>query len=171
MLRKCTGRQFPTPNQKAARDSAEPGEGWSDFSGLSYPPARMWYSYLTAVFVPQPQAIYCKDVLDIEQFSTVKGVELEPTDQDFYQKFATGSVPIPWQNEVGLAQLVGWAPGGGAGGSSHNWLSCGRWWRLSASRSLMSSGWTARFPQTWIGRASRLHPPRRDCCRDSSVAR
>lgn len=48
----------------------------------------------------QPQAIYCKDVLDIEQFSTVKGVELEPTDQDFYQKFATGSVPIPWQNEV-----------------------------------------------------------------------
>lgn len=49
----------------------------------------------------QPQAIYCKDVLDIEQFSTVKGVELEPTDNDFYQKFATGSVPIPWQNEVG----------------------------------------------------------------------
>lgn len=48
----------------------------------------------------QPQAIYCKDVLDIEQFSTVKGVELEPTDQDFYQKFATGSVPIPWQNEM-----------------------------------------------------------------------
>nr|XP_025045474.1 G protein-coupled receptor kinase 6 [Pelodiscus sinensis] len=48
----------------------------------------------------QPQAIYCKDVLDIEQFSTVKGVELEPTDNDFYQKFATGSVPIPWQNEM-----------------------------------------------------------------------
>ncbi|KAB0397657.1 hypothetical protein E2I00_008621 [Balaenoptera physalus] len=47
-----------------------------------------------------PQAIYCKDVLDIEQFSTVKGVELEATDQDFYQKFATGSVSIPWQNEM-----------------------------------------------------------------------
>lgn len=56
---------------------------------------------------PQPQAIYCKDVLDIEQFSTVKGVELEPTDQDFYQKFATGSVSIPWQNEVGGACLAG----------------------------------------------------------------
>lgn len=27
-------------------------------------------------------------------------MELEPTDQDFYQKFATGSVPIPWQNEM-----------------------------------------------------------------------
>lgn len=32
----------------------------------------------------------------------MKGVELEPTDNDFYEKFATGSVPIPWQNEVGL---------------------------------------------------------------------
>uniref|UniRef100_G1RQQ7 G protein-coupled receptor kinase n=1 Tax=Nomascus leucogenys TaxID=61853 RepID=G1RQQ7_NOMLE len=54
----------------------------------------------TAFACACPQAIYCKDVLDIEQFSTVKGVELEPTDQDFYQKFATGSVPIPWQNEM-----------------------------------------------------------------------
>lgn len=64
---------------------------------------------------PQPQAIYCKDVLDIEQFSTVKGVELEPADQDFYQKFATGSVSIPWQNEVGPAQL------GAGGGESRSW--------------------------------------------------
>uniref|UniRef100_UPI00398F0F12 G protein-coupled receptor kinase 6-like isoform X3 n=1 Tax=Pristiophorus japonicus TaxID=55135 RepID=UPI00398F0F12 len=47
-----------------------------------------------------PQAIYCKDVLDIEQFSTVKGVELEPADNDFYARFSTGSVSIPWQNEM-----------------------------------------------------------------------
>lgn len=46
-------------------------------------------------------------MLDIEQFSTVKGVDLEPTDQDFYQKFATGSVSIPWQNEVGLILGMG----------------------------------------------------------------
>lgn len=52
------------------------------------------------VFVLQPQAIYCKDVLDIEQFSTVKGVELEPKDESFYSKVSTGSVSIPWQNEV-----------------------------------------------------------------------
>ncbi|XP_038651142.1 G protein-coupled receptor kinase 6 isoform X2 [Scyliorhinus canicula] len=51
-------------------------------------------------FVPDPQAIYCKDVLDIEQFSTVKGVELEPADNGFYARFATGSVCIPWQNEM-----------------------------------------------------------------------
>ncbi|XP_014813890.1 PREDICTED: G protein-coupled receptor kinase 5-like [Calidris pugnax] len=51
-------------------------------------------------FVPDPRAVYCKDVLDIEQFSTVKGVNLDQTDNDFYAKFATGSVPIPWQNEM-----------------------------------------------------------------------
>lgn len=57
----------------------------------------------TVVFTSlQPQAIYCKDVLDIEQFSTVKGVELEPKDDSFYSKVSTGCVPIPWQNEVRL---------------------------------------------------------------------
>ena len=50
--------------------------------------------------VLQPQAIYCKDVLDIEQFSTVKGVELDPKDESFYSKVSTGSISIPWQNEV-----------------------------------------------------------------------
>nr|XP_008103176.1 PREDICTED: G protein-coupled receptor kinase 6 isoform X2 [Anolis carolinensis] len=61
---------------------------------------RLEAGMLDPPFKPDPQAIYCKDVLDIEQFSTVKGVELEPTDHDFYHKFATGSVPIPWQNEM-----------------------------------------------------------------------
>ncbi|XP_034068435.1 G protein-coupled receptor kinase 5 isoform X2 [Gymnodraco acuticeps] len=51
-------------------------------------------------FVPDPRAVYCKDVLDIEQFSTVKGVNLDQTDNDFYSKFTTGSVSIPWQNEM-----------------------------------------------------------------------
>ncbi|XP_063290306.1 G protein-coupled receptor kinase 5 isoform X1 [Pelobates fuscus] len=51
-------------------------------------------------FVPDPRAVYCKDVLDIEQFSTVKGVNLDQTDDDFYNKFSTGSVSIPWQNEM-----------------------------------------------------------------------
>jgi G protein-coupled receptor kinase len=39
-------------------------------------------------------------VLDIEQFSTVKGVNLDATDENFYTKFNTGSVSIPWQNEM-----------------------------------------------------------------------
>lgn len=44
--------------------------------------------------------MYAKDVLDIEQFSTVKGVNLDATDDTFYSKFNTGSVSIPWQNEM-----------------------------------------------------------------------
>ncbi|NXL56872.1 GRK5 kinase, partial [Chordeiles acutipennis] len=52
------------------------------------------------LWLPQPRAVYCKDVLDIEQFSTVKGVNLDQTDSRFYAKFATGSVSIPWQNEM-----------------------------------------------------------------------
>uniref|UniRef100_A0A673CBC0 G protein-coupled receptor kinase n=1 Tax=Sphaeramia orbicularis TaxID=375764 RepID=A0A673CBC0_9TELE len=61
---------------------------------------RLEAGMLQAPFIPDPQAIYCKDVLDIEQFSTVKGVELEPKDESFYSKVSTGSVSIPWQNEV-----------------------------------------------------------------------
>lgn len=48
----------------------------------------------------QPRAVYCADVLDIDQFSTVKGVSLDQVDENFYSKFNTGSVPVPWQNEV-----------------------------------------------------------------------
>lgn len=56
-------------------------------------------------FCLQPHAVYAKDVLDIEQFSTVKGVNLDATDDTFYSKFNTGSVSIPWQNEVSLSTV------------------------------------------------------------------
>uniref|UniRef100_A0A665TFI6 G protein-coupled receptor kinase n=1 Tax=Echeneis naucrates TaxID=173247 RepID=A0A665TFI6_ECHNA len=61
---------------------------------------RLEAGMMQVPFIPDPQAIYCKDVLDIEQFSTVKGVELEPKDDSFYSKVSTGSVSIPWQNEM-----------------------------------------------------------------------
>ncbi|KAM9788923.1 G protein-coupled receptor kinase 6 [Neosynchiropus ocellatus] len=61
---------------------------------------RLEAGMLQPPFVPDPQAIYCKDVLDIEQFSTVKGVELEPKDESFYSDVSTGCVSIPWQNEM-----------------------------------------------------------------------
>ncbi|XP_078223814.1 G protein-coupled receptor kinase 4 isoform X4 [Callithrix jacchus] len=47
-----------------------------------------------------PHAVYCKDVVDIQRFSTVKGVHLDTTDEEFYAQFATGRVSIPWQNEM-----------------------------------------------------------------------
>lgn len=72
--------------------------------------------------------------MDIEQFSTVKGVELEPADQDFYQKFATGSVPIPWQNEVGCNLLWG-SPQYWGEADTLTQMVLHRWWKPSASRS------------------------------------
>lgn len=57
-------------------------------------------SKLKMPLFPQPKAVYCQDVVDIDQFSTVKGINLDVTDEDFYTKFNTGSMAIPWQNEV-----------------------------------------------------------------------
>lgn len=62
---------------------------------------RLAAGVLEAPFVPDPHAVYAKDVLDIEQFSTVKGVAIgDESDSLFYAKFNTGSVSIPWQNEM-----------------------------------------------------------------------
>uniref|UniRef100_G1P3W5 G protein-coupled receptor kinase n=1 Tax=Myotis lucifugus TaxID=59463 RepID=G1P3W5_MYOLU len=53
-------------------------------------------------FCPDAQrnAVYCKDIMDIEQFSMVRGIYLDATDTTFYSQFVTGSVSIPWQNEM-----------------------------------------------------------------------
>jgi hypothetical protein len=51
-------------------------------------------------FTPDPKAVYAKDVLDIEQFSTVKGVVLTQEDNSFYEKFSTGCVSTSFQNEL-----------------------------------------------------------------------
>ncbi|XP_070706381.1 G protein-coupled receptor kinase 5 [Pempheris klunzingeri] len=58
-------------------------------AGLVEPPYR-----------PDPRQVYCSDVHDIDEFSSVKGVTLNQIDNDFYSKFNTGSVPITWQNEI-----------------------------------------------------------------------
>uniref|UniRef100_A0A3Q0S4U4 G protein-coupled receptor kinase n=1 Tax=Amphilophus citrinellus TaxID=61819 RepID=A0A3Q0S4U4_AMPCI len=62
---------------------------------------RMLEAGLTeAPFKPDPKLVYCSDVQDIEEFSTVKGVQLDQTDSIFYSQFNTGSNPIIWQNEL-----------------------------------------------------------------------
>ncbi|CAN9501030.1 unnamed protein product [Ophioblennius macclurei] len=73
-------------------------KGHPIFSVINF--KRLEAGMLQPPFVPDPQAIYCKDVLDIEQFSTVKGVELEPKDENFYSQVSTGSICIPWQDEM-----------------------------------------------------------------------
>ncbi|XP_020956601.1 G protein-coupled receptor kinase 4 isoform X6 [Sus scrofa] len=61
---------------------------------------RLEATMLEPPFCPDPQAVYCKNVFDIEQFSSVKGVYLDSTDAAFYREFVTGCVSIPWQNEM-----------------------------------------------------------------------
>ncbi|XP_057402357.1 G protein-coupled receptor kinase 4 isoform X5 [Balaenoptera acutorostrata] len=61
---------------------------------------RLEAHMLDPPFRPDPQAVYCRDVLDIEQFSRVKGIHLDSTDYTFYGQFVTGCVCIPWQNEM-----------------------------------------------------------------------
>ncbi|XP_073696126.1 LOW QUALITY PROTEIN: rhodopsin kinase GRK1b [Garra rufa] len=55
-------------------------------------------------FVPDPKMVYAKDIDDVGAFSTVKGVVIDNKDSnatnEFYNEFATGNVPIPWQEEM-----------------------------------------------------------------------
>ncbi|KAL0192411.1 hypothetical protein M9458_010707, partial [Cirrhinus mrigala] len=47
-----------------------------------------------------PKMVYAKDIDDVGAFSTVKGVVIDNKDNEFYNEFATGNVPIPWQEEM-----------------------------------------------------------------------
>lgn len=51
-------------------------------------------------FVPDPKMVYAKDIDDVGAFSTIKGVVLEDKDTEFYNDFSSGSIPIPWQEEM-----------------------------------------------------------------------
>jgi len=61
---------------------------------------RLEAGKLDPPFEPDPHAVYAKDVLDIEQFSTVRGVNLDAKDDHFYQKFNSGAVSVSWQEEI-----------------------------------------------------------------------
>ena len=66
------------------------------------------YSLLFVSMGPQPRAVYAKDVLDIDAFSSIRGVEIEQNDEEFASKFSTGACSKPWQEEVGeRRELVG----------------------------------------------------------------
>ncbi|BHF63964.1 G protein-coupled receptor kinase 6 [Sparganum proliferum] len=81
-----------------------------DANGAAAVKAHLWFEVMNwkrleagliePPFTPDPHAVYAKDVLDIEQFSTVRGVKIEAEDYAFYRKFCSGAVSIPWQNEM-----------------------------------------------------------------------
>jgi G protein-coupled receptor kinase len=55
---------------------------------------------VTPSFKPNARAVYARDVLDIDPFSSVKGVEIDVSDNEFAAKFSTGAVSEPWQQEM-----------------------------------------------------------------------
>lgn len=50
-------------------------------------------------FIPDPRAVYASDVLDIDQFSSVKGVNITEADDVLYKKFTCVN-SIEYQNEL-----------------------------------------------------------------------
>ncbi|XP_010901292.1 rhodopsin kinase GRK1b [Esox lucius] len=77
---------------------------------------RLEAGLLPPPFVPNPNTVYAKDIDDVGAFSTIKGVVIDATDNEFYNEFSTGNVPIPWQEEMIETGVFGelniWAPGG-----------------------------------------------------------
>uniref|UniRef100_A0A3P8U871 G protein-coupled receptor kinase n=1 Tax=Amphiprion percula TaxID=161767 RepID=A0A3P8U871_AMPPE len=67
-------------------------------------------------FVPDSKTVYAKDIDDVGAFSTVKGVQIEDKDKDFFDEFASGNISIPWQEEMiemGIyGELTVWGPAG-----------------------------------------------------------
>ncbi|XP_041125896.1 rhodopsin kinase grk7-a-like [Polyodon spathula] len=51
-------------------------------------------------FVPDPSVVYAKEIGDIADFSEIRGIEFDDSDKKFFKRFATGAVPIPWQEEM-----------------------------------------------------------------------
>ncbi|XP_016422140.1 rhodopsin kinase-like isoform X2 [Sinocyclocheilus rhinocerous] len=65
-------------------------------------------------FVPDSKTVYAKNLDDVGAFSTVKGVCLEDDDKTFCDEFASGNIPIPWQEEMIETGIYGelnvWGP-------------------------------------------------------------
>ncbi|XP_075056160.1 rhodopsin kinase GRK1 [Mixophyes fleayi] len=51
-------------------------------------------------FAPDSKTVYAKDIQDVGAFSTVKGVNLEDSDKQLFDEFASGNISIPWQEEM-----------------------------------------------------------------------
>lgn len=80
------------------------GHGFEDLKSHPFFSTINWKhldaGVLEPPFVPNPRAVYAKDVLDIDPFSSVKGVDIEEPDHEFAAKFASGAISKPWQDEM-----------------------------------------------------------------------
>ncbi|XP_013361700.1 PREDICTED: G protein-coupled receptor kinase 7 [Chinchilla lanigera] len=87
------------PEQRlgSRKDSDDPRKH-AFFQTINFP--RLEAGLVEPPFVPDPSVVYAKDIDEIEDFSEVRGVEFDDQDKAFFKRFATGAVPIAWQEEI-----------------------------------------------------------------------
>ncbi|KAJ0062105.1 hypothetical protein NL108_015681 [Boleophthalmus pectinirostris] len=61
---------------------------------------RLEAGMLPPPFVPDPRMVYAKNIDDVGAFSSIKGIVMDNKDNDFFTEFASGNIPIPWQEEM-----------------------------------------------------------------------
>uniref|UniRef100_A0A8C3CBB1 G protein-coupled receptor kinase n=1 Tax=Cairina moschata TaxID=8855 RepID=A0A8C3CBB1_CAIMO len=68
------------------------------FAAVSW--GRLEAGLVPPPFVPDPRRVYAKDLGEVGAFSSVRGVELDGGDAALCDAFASGTVPVPWQEEL-----------------------------------------------------------------------
>lgn len=110
----CHTLQLPqrqTPNQKHTIPSSEVHS-----VRVSLTPSLSPTGILPPPFVPDSKVVYAKDLDDVGEFSSVKGVGLDDPDRVFFDEFSSGNIAIPWQEEMIETGIYGelnvWGPAG-----------------------------------------------------------
>ncbi|XP_029957397.1 rhodopsin kinase GRK1b [Salarias fasciatus] len=96
----CEGLMMKEPEKRLGFKNNECAELKNQpfFKDINW--GRLEAGMLPPPFVPDPKMVYAKDIDDVGAFSTIKGVVIDNTDTAFYNDFASGNVPIPWQEEM-----------------------------------------------------------------------
>uniref|UniRef100_A0A8D0F678 G protein-coupled receptor kinase n=1 Tax=Strix occidentalis caurina TaxID=311401 RepID=A0A8D0F678_STROC len=93
LLAKDPGNRFGFRGNDCAQLKAHPL-----FAAINW--GRLEAGLVPPPFVPDPRRVYAKDLEDVGAFSSVRGVELDEGDVALCDTFASGTVPIPWQEEL-----------------------------------------------------------------------
>ncbi|XP_054028877.1 rhodopsin kinase GRK1 [Dryobates pubescens] len=109
LLAKDAGARLGFRGNDCAQLKAQP-----IFSSVNW--GRLEAGLVPPPFVPDPRRVYAKDLGDVGAFSTVRGVELDAADASFFDDFSSGTVALPWQEELletgVFEELNVWGPPG-----------------------------------------------------------
>ncbi|CAL1568031.1 unnamed protein product [Knipowitschia caucasica] len=94
----CTSLLIKDPKKRLGSQGASEVKAHPFFKNINF--RMLDIGLVEPPFKTDPRQVYCSDVQDIEEFSSVKGVVLDETDGELYFKFCTGRVPRMWQNEM-----------------------------------------------------------------------